>query len=291
MAGPLAAPLVGLAGNILGGLFGRSKPKYVVPDYAKIRERAEAAGLNPLTALQSAPGAVMEGGNSYLGQAIADGAMMLADSMSKQSGTGRLEQAQAENADLKKQVQQLTLRPEVGGVYARRQATPTLREALGGPDDRAPDTADNPAQSRVRHSGGAGTAPSASGLDPLLDVDPIDPRRVVENKPTPTSPGAMVVDNPYLGRYYFPTIDGDEPVDLLDLPSMAAAIPQMGYHFGQYMAEGGTATGAMRQRQRDAKAKGQEYLLSRKKPRRRPAAEYYTHPQTGFSAQRYYLGR
>ena len=52
------APVIGLAGNILGGLFGRKKknkgPTRVTP--LQLRMEAEAAGFNPITVLRGASG-------------------------------------------------------------------------------------------------------------------------------------------------------------------------------------------------------------------------------------------
>ena len=55
----------------------------------------------------------------------------------------------------------------------------------------------------------------------------------------------MVVDNPYTGRTYYPTIDGDEPLDLLDLPSMIVGAPQVAYNKGDYMSYGGGRESAL----------------------------------------------
>jgi hypothetical protein len=138
MAGPLAAPIIGAVGSLLGGLFGKSKTKneYVVPDYAGIRSKAEAAGFNPLFAMANAPGQVVQTtSGGYMGNAIADASMIMADAVAKQSDAGKLSQVQAQNRALNKKVQSLTLRPVVGGIYAQRGATPSLRKSLGVQDD------------------------------------------------------------------------------------------------------------------------------------------------------------
>ena len=49
----------------------------------------------------------------------------------------------------------------------------------------------------------------------------------------------MVVDNPYFGKMWVPTLDGDEPLDLLDIPSIAIAGPQLGYGKGHLLTLGG----------------------------------------------------
>lgn len=129
VAPAVGAALIGAAGSLLGGLFA-PKPKWVTPNYQDIRNKAEAAGFNPLTALTSAPGQAMQGAN-YMGSAIADAGLMLADAFSQSKRGQNLSKVQAENDKLKERVQSLTLRPKVGGVYAARQAVPTVRQALG----------------------------------------------------------------------------------------------------------------------------------------------------------------
>lgn len=126
----VAPAVIGGIASILGAIVGRPKNSYQVPNYAKIRAGAEAAGYSPLTALMYAPGQAMQSQN-YMGQAIADAGMMLADSMAKNRASGQVSKLQQANAILAKKVQNLTLRPKVGGIYAQRQATPSLRRALG----------------------------------------------------------------------------------------------------------------------------------------------------------------
>ncbi|WP_414896648.1 hypothetical protein [Rhodovulum sp. YEN HP10] len=130
--------LISGGASLLGGLFGsKKKAKYVVPYYGKIRARAEAAGFNPLTALTSAPGAVASAGQNYMGQAIADAGLLLADGLAKKAEkTGELQKAREQNAQLKERVQQLTIRPRVGGIYANNVNTPSIRAAVGGDDAR-----------------------------------------------------------------------------------------------------------------------------------------------------------
>ncbi len=277
---PLIGALIGAGANILGAAVSKPKTKYQVPDYAGIRRAAEAAGFNPLTALQAAPGQAVQSSN-FMGQAIADSGLMIADALASRGGSGQVSRLQQANADLQSKVQSLTLRPEVGGVYARRQSVPSLRQALGVQDDRTSNSGNHFAVSAVGDAGGSRPPSGGSAeLAPLLDVDPADPRRSVDNKPVPTSPGVMVVDSPWFGRYYFPTIDGEEPLDLFDLPSMAVGIPQIGYHFGQYLPSAGTLTAADRKRRAEYAAKGQRYLSERypvhPKPRPNFNTNYYT---------------
>lgn len=154
----IGSALISGASSLLGGLFGRSKQKWVTPNYADIRAKAEAAGFNPLTALSMAPGQAMQS-QSFMGSAIADAGMALADGMSKKAEYARLEKLSAENKKLAEKVQTLTIRPKVGGVYAQRAATPSLAASLGGQN----------AEARSR-----GGAPARLLQDGSFGVDPTD---------------------------------------------------------------------------------------------------------------------
>lgn len=130
----IGGALISGASSLLGGLFGGSKQQYVVPDYAKIRRRAEKAGFNPLTALTSAPGQVVTSQN-YMGSAIADAGLLLADGMVKTAERdGEVSKLKEQNEKLMEKLRDATLRPRVGGIYAQTESTPSLRQALGGKD-------------------------------------------------------------------------------------------------------------------------------------------------------------
>lgn len=151
----IGGSLISAGASLLGGIFGKSKPKYVTPDYAKIRRKAEAAGFNPLTALTSAPGQVVQSQN-YMGSAIADAGLLLADGMAKKAEQeGEVSKLREQNQKLAEKLQQATLRPRIGGIYAATESTPSLRQALGGKN--------------------AGTAKSASVASVLGDVPVPDP--------------------------------------------------------------------------------------------------------------------
>ena len=83
MAGFLGRLVGAVAGPLIGGLFGNKKKKETVSntiDYVKLRENAEAAGFNPLTALRNGGGAgftqthspVLSSG-AYFANAVGDG--------------------------------------------------------------------------------------------------------------------------------------------------------------------------------------------------------------------------
>lgn len=204
--------LIGAGSTLLGAALSKPKTSYQVPDYAGIRAAAEAAGFNPLTALMAAPGQAVTSQN-YMGQAIADAGMMVADALAKRGGSGNVSRLQQANAKLARKVRDLTLRPKVGGIYAQREAVPSLRAALGVRDG----------QGSAPSGGSVGVRPSAHGvvrggapvgvtadLPPLLDVSAVDPRRAVDNLPVTSDPGAIVIDNPHLGPPFpVPAVNGE----------------------------------------------------------------------------------
>jgi hypothetical protein len=218
--------LIGAGASLLGGILGRNAQKKataqqqafdrqqvaemnVYNDPAQVRARAEAAGLNPL--LFMAPGVGQQTGmaqsqassGNYMGAALADAGMMIADQMSKNRELARLEKLSAENKKLAEKVQNLTIRPKVGGVYAQREAYNANSNTV------------LPRQRPVN-----GPANASDGLRPLPDQLFIDTRREVDNSPITTSSGFMVVDNPAMGRIYSPTLDGDEPLQWYDYPTL-----------------------------------------------------------------------
>lgn len=210
--------IIGAIGSILGGLTGGGKNEWVVPDYAAIRREAEAAGFNPMFALSMAPGQSGFSQN-YMGSAIADAALMVADAASRKKDAGRLSQVEGENARLREQVQQMTLRPEVPGIYAAGRDAPTLRQALGV-DDAAPSpvaSGDRGSVPRDRFTGGD------VAVRPLPEVSSVDPRRGVDNDPVKTHSGFMVVDNPSM-TLEVPTLDGDEAFHWYDYPDLLLPI-------------------------------------------------------------------
>lgn len=133
-----------LFASLLGGALGaRNERKAINAQNAynhpsAIRARAEEAGFNPL--LFIGPGVGQQtavGGSNFMGSAIADAGMMLADKLAKRQDLRKVDAYKAQNQALQKQVNQMTLRPKVGGLYAQREAMPTRSAALGGPNGAA----------------------------------------------------------------------------------------------------------------------------------------------------------
>lgn len=126
----MGAELIAAAGSLLGGLLGKkSAPKDVVPNYAKRRRDAEAAGFNPLTAL-GVQASVGQSAN-YMGSAIADAALLLADGLEKDKEKAENEALKAKNKELQEKVTSMTLRPKVPGVYGQRSAV--VEDFANGP--------------------------------------------------------------------------------------------------------------------------------------------------------------
>lgn len=220
--GPLGPALIGAGSSLLGGaLSNQAERKGIAAqnaynDPAQIRARAEAAGFNPL--LFVGPGVgnqTTAASGGYMGAAIADAGMQIADQMAKNRELGRLEKLAAENKKLAEKVQNLTIRPKVGGVYAQREA---YNENRSGNN------------SVVSPAGGAALS-YGDDVTPLSDTLPVDPRRKVDNKAIGTQAGLMVVDQPNLnallgGPMYIPSLDGDEALQWYDYPSVI--LPMIG---------------------------------------------------------------
>lgn len=244
----MLSAVIGAGASLLGGILGNKAQRKAQAreaqairemneynDPKNVRARAEAAGFNPLLFIgpgvgqQTALPAISSA--NYLGSAIADAGMVIADQMSKNKELARLEKLSAENRKLAEKVQSLTIRPKVGGVYAQRETTGAINDS----GNREISVSGSGAGS----GGGGANSSVTHSLRPLAYTDPVDPRRKVEIKPVGSGSGFMKVDNPYLPEMWFPTIDGDEPLDVLDLPAFGAAIPQLGYSLGQYITYGG----------------------------------------------------
>lgn len=214
--------VIGAGASILGGIFGKSKkPKEksaeqnsreaIFGQASRARDAGEKYGFNPLTLLgaSSALGPSYSESANYMGNAIADAGMILADGLAKKKEAGQLSQLKEQNEKLRKQIQDQTLRPKVGGIYARRQATPTMAQALGR---------SNVGNSRDNSDLGSSGGNNPSDLRPLPETYGVDPRREVDQKKIEPHSGFMVVDNPYLPKLYFPTLDGDEGLSVTQLP-------------------------------------------------------------------------
>lgn len=146
--------LIGAGGSLLGGIFGKKKTvsartnslQAILGQAQGSREAAEKYGFNPLTLLGASSAVGPSESSNYMGSAIANSALLLADGLSKrQDRIGQVAALEKSNEELRLQVRELTLRPKFGGIYAQRQAVPSLGAALGrsasrgSPEDPVPD--------------------------------------------------------------------------------------------------------------------------------------------------------
>lgn len=292
--------VISAGASLLGGLLGqaaerrnnkyqaqliREQNAYNAPD--QVRARAEAAGFNPLLFVGPGVGqqtaTAASSSSNYMGSAIADAGLMLADAVAKRKDVMRLSRMEDQNRRLSEKVQALTLRPQVGGIYSQLEGgVPSLAKSLGVQDAAS-------VSGVGTSSVGGGAAASAVGsLRPLLDVSPEDPRRGVDNAKVKTHAGLIWIDNPWLPfSIPIPTLDGDEALDVFDMPSVVAGasggIAVGGYKGGNYLSMGGQMDAGYPARVAAAREKAARYKLSQRKPKRRPDAysNYMTLPHGG----------
>ena len=213
----VAPALISAGASLLGGLLGRPKnvsaAKNRYDDVAGIFKAAEEFKFSPF-ALLGSPAVGPSVVQNTMGSAIADAGLLLADGMSKQKMKAlEEERLRLENEKLRGEVNKMILRPKV----------PVGKTTIGKNSDPRTKQPQDPV---LPH-------------DPLPETLAVDPRREVENRPIETHPGVLVADNPWWGRIYSLTLDGDEPADVFDLPSMVIAAPQIGYNKGHFMTYGG----------------------------------------------------
>lgn len=169
----VASALIGAGASLLGGLF-KKKPKEksaeqnsreaILGQAAGARQASEKYGFNPLTLLgaSSAVGPSYTTSENYMGNAIADAGMILADHISGKKEAGQITQLKEQNEKLRKQIQDQTLRPKVGGIYARREAVATTAQALGRKNGRSETAYEKPNKDH----------PLVHGLGDVADPDP-----------------------------------------------------------------------------------------------------------------------
>lgn len=110
--------------------FAREEREYNKP--TNIRARAEEAGFNPLLFIgpgvgNAASGGISGGSANYMGQAIADAGMLIAEGMrNKSAETKRINDLEAQNKELQKKLVQQTIRPPMGGIY--QSGGPSIRK-------------------------------------------------------------------------------------------------------------------------------------------------------------------
>ncbi|WP_334193566.1 hypothetical protein [Pararhodobacter sp.] len=232
MSDPISA-LISAGGRLLGGLFNRTPSAFkqsrqgILGQAAGAREAAELYGFNPLTLLGvSSP--LGAGSGPGMGNAIGEAMALLADGFSRRSDVGQKEALERENTTLKERLTRATLQPQVPGIYDRIEQGPMI----GG------------SNARVSQGAGVGVAPVVPAGQPVgaggnrsSEQRPlgsgIDPRRETEHVPNSTTSGFMTVDSPYLPfQVHYPTIDGDEPIQWYDYPTL---VPPLLWAGSRYM--------------------------------------------------------
>lgn len=286
--------IIGAAGSIIGaGIQNKSaknavkasqaaaaqERSWAVDDQAeqfvRLRAAAEKAGFNPLTALGAAPNSGMVNPTSassasaqnYMGEAIATSSLMLADSMSKTNAaaTGKkLQNANRANAALSAKLTAATLRPKMAGVFDR----PTkFGIGANGKTGQGSASVLGDSSDTARHSA------DLYQLTPFASVDPIDPRREVEDGAVKSHSGFMVIDNPYFGRLYAPTLDGDEQLHWYDYPDLLPLAAQWAWNRGIPWYSNQMSEAAKRQQEKRAA-----------RAARTPNQRYQPSPLAGYDA-------
>lgn len=132
--------VIGAGASLLGGIFGKPKKQSaeknsydgIMGQARGARDASDRYGFNPLTLLGASSAIGPSTSANYMGNAIADAGMIVADGLAKRSEQlGQITKLTEENELLRKEIQNQTLRPKVAGVYAQRQMTPSLGGALG----------------------------------------------------------------------------------------------------------------------------------------------------------------
>lgn len=240
--------LIGAGGALLGGIFGKPKRtsaqqnsrQAILGQAQGSREAAEKYGFNPLTLLGASSAVGPSESSNYMGNAIANSAMLLADGLAKREEQfGREAALEKQNEELRLQVRELTLRPKFGGIYAQRQAVPSLGAALGRSASDAGRSARTSAVGAGSVDGGGGASdPGVSSLRPMAERVGVDPRREVEQAKQEPHSGFIAIDNPYAPfNIYVPTLDGDEALDILDAPAIGGAMLSAAWQTGRWLKD------------------------------------------------------
>jgi len=197
--------IIGAVGGLIGAKKAAKEQARAIADQnayndpAAIRARAEAAGFNPLSFIGPGVGLQTSVASPVMGAAIANASLALVDGLGAvQKRQAELSRLSEQNARLQKKVDAMVVRPPVPGIFSSE-------------------------------TGRVGSIPSgvdrtviAPHLRPLASVDPLDPRREVDNTAVVTDPGFVVLDNPALRRFAIPAIQG-EVLEVDQIPTVGAA--------------------------------------------------------------------
>lgn len=221
--------LIGVGGQLLGGLFGRKKEKTISAGdnaYSHVDGIMRAAakfGFSPLTLLGSVgqmggtPGYT---DNTAIGTAVANAAMLASDAIAAKAKTAdKLNKYQQDNQRLTERLNAISIRPPTPNRYGR------------SPMPSDPEVYGNAASDQSTDGLLPAGATDPTGR-PLPDVDRgvlADSRRAVDNSDVKSHPGYILIDNPSLplpARVL--TLDGDEPLHWYDYPDLVLPSITMG---------------------------------------------------------------
>lgn len=252
----------------LGGLFGKKAKSYspremVVGHVEGAMQAAEAFGLHPLAVLGNVggPSAVSASGGNYLGSAIADSAMMLADGLAQREDAQKLERANKVNEALQRKVTDLTLRPKVGGVY----------QQFGGVSNAGMVASKVPSDQNTHHTSGGGDTGLGQKSDLGTAENVLMPERPKDVVPAANVSGLFEIQNKLTADRPI-TLYGESADDVTDLLfQLPAVIPQVGFRWGQKIA-------GQREELKEKgipvfKIGGKEYALQPGKPKPKPKAK------------------
>lgn len=168
------AATISVAGSLVGGAMARREERKAIArqndynDPVNIRVRAEEAGFNPITFIGPGVGnQTATGGTNYMGSAIADATATIAQTMMGQADEKkRLQDIEAQNQRLQKQIHQQTLRPAGGSIYdampARHGVLPGQRVTAGSAAAMtAADRAAKEAAEKAEAASDSGNAPGS----------------------------------------------------------------------------------------------------------------------------------
>lgn len=191
--------------------------------FADTRRFAEEAGFNPLSVLGMLPGAAAPSGGGIgptpatvpaMGSNFSEAAMMAGNAFGNALDlAGEWSKAQMVNQQLTEKIKALTIRPKVAGIYAQREAMPSLSKKFGVKNAQG-----------FRSSSQALAPVGRSRDDDLFGPRPVlgnDPRREVVATEVLSDPGYSIIDNPAFGEpFSVPTFNG-EIVELGQWPTIA----------------------------------------------------------------------
>lgn len=131
----IAGALISGGASLLGGLFGRSSAKKQQRrqnEYNKpinIRKRAEEGGFNPLLWAGQGNIQLQPGPSNIMGNAIAQAGLAAANGLTEQAQLD-LEKTKLEQdrERLDKLLQEATIRPKVGGIYAKTENVQSIKK-------------------------------------------------------------------------------------------------------------------------------------------------------------------